>query len=282
MMADVRRKTLSAAARVGFAAFLIVSSPDSTCPQAGNSSARDSATLYKFSECGNLKEQIPKQYRGRYDSWKATFLSADVGRRLWLRYACRPDFSLTITVSKSMGQGGRIDIDNYQWAGGRLTAATISLGSELNQGYPGQYDYPVLGSLALTGGGRDGERGHVLAAAKIAHEFGHVEQAANSNTTYRLQNELSRAYVSRFLTNGYDADDPVLTDLVRRMGGMPAEIDGQREYWAETYALRYLLDKLAAKRRRELLRLVRKTLAVSPGVYYLPSQTEWVSLTSHD
>lgn len=274
------RKALSAAAWVLSAAVLIISLPSLTSPQARNSLVRETAVREPANNLiagGNLQEQIPNQYCGRYSRWKATFLSADVGRRLWLRYAGNPAFRLTIIVSKGEGQGAEVAVDGYQWSGGKLVAATIILGHQIDQGYPLQFYYPVLGSLAYT----KTIGGDVLAAAKIAHEFGHIDRAANSNaTSYQSENELSNAYASHFMSNGHNTDDSLLVDLSRRMGGTPTEISAQREYWAETYALRYLLDKLGSHRRRRLLKLVRHSLASAPGTYSLPSQIEWRILTA--
>jgi hypothetical protein len=123
----------------------------------------------------------------------------------------------------------------------------------------------------------------VLAAANIAYQFGHVDRAANSDAAgFQLQNELSEVYASHVMSNGHNTADPILSDLANRMGGSPAEINAQREYWAETYALRYLLNKLKSDTRRRLLKLVRKSLASEPSLYYLSSQTEWRTLAAFD
>ena len=232
-----------------------------------------------------LVEQIPEKYRGRYARWKRTFLSTDFGRELWRSYACNPDFRLTIAVSDSIDEGGRVKMEDYRWAEGRLVAATIVLGHRLDRGYPESVYYPVLSSLYYMRVGWDVVKpDDVLAAAKIAHEFGHVDRAAKSDPTrFQLQNALAKVYVSYFKSNGHNTDDPTLLEIAARMGGEPAILMGQREYWAETYALRFLLDKLQPGKRRTLLKFVRKALASSDsGLYYLPSQTEWKILASFD
>lgn len=275
-------KGLAGAAWLGLAVLPLVSSPAPAYAR-GNSPSLSEAAVSASGACANLREQIPGQYRGRYERWKATFLSADAGRRLWLDYACNPAFRLTIIVSDSLGMGGEIKLDDYRWDGDRLTAATIVLGHRLDRGYPDSFYYPVLNSLScLTTGWDAGRPDDILAAAKIAHELGHVDQAAKAEPTrYRLQNELGQVYASHFRANGFDADDPALAEMAARMGGEPTILSGQREYWAETYALRYLLSKLRPGKRRELLRLVRKSLTAEPALY-LPSQTEWQALTSFD
>jgi len=272
-----------AAAWLGLAVLLLlVSTPAPARSRDSKSSSSEAVT--DTSACANLKEQIPRKYRGRYDRWKATLLSADIGRQLWLRYACNPAFRLTIIVSKSLDQGGKIKLDDYQWDEGGLTAATIILGQRLDRGYAEPVYYPVLSSLYYLRVGRDaGGPDNILAAAKFAHEFGHVDQAAKADPIlFQLQNELSKVYASHFESNGYDADDPALAELAAQMGGVPTILKGQREYWAETYALRYLLSRFRPGRRRALLRLVRKSLASESSLYYLPSRTEWQTLASFD
>lgn len=271
------RKALFAVALIQFAAILVISLPSPTRSQAKDSFVRERPARKDSNACGNLTEQVPVPYRERYDRWKAAFLSVEVGRRLWLRYACDPDFRLTIAVSKDEGGGAEVVSDDYRWDGGKLVGATIVLGYQLDRDYPYQMYYPVLGSVAFTH-----ELGkNLLAAAKIAHEFGHIDHTANSDgASYQSQNELGRVYTSHFASNGHNIDDPVLTDLAKRMGGTPLDICIQREYWAETYALRYLLEKLPPRERLQLLRKVRDSLASAPSLYYVPSQAEWEDLTS--
>lgn len=271
-------------AGAGFTALLLFTSPAQAYPRAVDSSPDMAFVATEACAGVGLDEQVPEKYRGRYDRWKKTFLSTGVGRELWRRYACSPDFRLTIVVSDGLGQGGRVKLDDYRWAAGRLVSATIILGHRLDSGYPNTVYYPVLGSLYYLRAGWDvGRPDEVLAAAKIAHEFGHVDRAANSEPTrFQLQNELSQVYASHFKSNGYDADDPELVEMAALMGGEPMILSGQREYWAETYALRYLLNKLRPGKRHSLLRLVRKSLASESSPYYLPSQSEWKMLTSFE
>jgi hypothetical protein len=251
----------AAAARLLFAALLAISSAATVRPQVKVASTKGPASLEEIGAAGNLSEQIPSRYRERYEKWKSTFLSVGAGRQLWSKYAGDPGFRLTIVVSKSLGQGARVGLDDYRWDEGKLVAATIVLGSQLDCGYPSREDYPVLGSLAFIDEWWDDTRGDVLAAAKIAHEFGHVELAASSDAaSYQLLNELSRAYASHFYSNGRKYDS-VMADIERRMGGTPDEIDAEREYMAEPCALRYLLDKLTPGKRRRLLKLIRKSEA---------------------
>src|SRR5215213_11668 len=202
----------------------------------------------------------------------------------WSSDVCFPIFRLKIIVSESLDQGGEIKLDDYRWDEGGLTAATIILGHRLDRGYAEPIHYPVLSSLYYLRVGWDaGEPDDILAATKFAHEFGHVDQAAKADPIlFQLQNELSKVYASHFESNGYDADDPALAELAAQMGGVPTILKGQREYWAETYALRYLLSRLRPGARRALLRSVRKSLSSESSLYYLPSRTEWQTLASFD
>lgn len=257
---------------------LTISCPAWSYAQVRSSTGRETTALQDSGTICNLDEQVPDRYRERYNRWKETFLATKVGRRLWLKYTTDPTFRLTIIVTKSRGHGGVVN--DYQWKEGKLVAASIILGHQLDYGYPGRPYYPVLGSLGFIRDAQDDSASDVLAAAKIAHEFGHIDTAANSDpTSFQLQTVLSEVYRKRFLLNGYNIYDPVLIELAGRMGGIPSEIQGQREYWAETYALRYLLEKLSSYTRRELLRGVRKSLA-SESTYSLPSKMEWRILTS--
>src|SRR5258708_9723036 len=178
---------------------------------------RGAATVNTPAESGKCVEIVPIEYRKRYNKWKATLLSADTGSRLWLKYADSPTFHLTIIVSKSEGQGAKV-VD-YQWHDGKLVAATIILGDQLDRGYPSRFYYPVLSSLAFFQDEADPSR-DILAAAKIAHEFGHINFAASVDpATVQLQNELSAVYVSRCLSHRWNVDDPQLIGLAIRMGG---------------------------------------------------------------
>ena len=88
--------------------------------------------------------------------------------------------------------------------------------------------------------------GHtVLAAAKMAHEFGHLSRIISTDAeVYRLQTELIPSYNAILRNNGRNPRDPRLQDLVRRMGGTPMEIWEDREYWVETNAMLYLRDRI--------------------------------------
>src|SRR5262249_29569838 len=137
----------------------------SAYPQKAGSSKEFFSAFDKNQDCPNLVERVPDHYLRRYNQWKATFLSVPIGQQLWQKYAASPTFHLTIAVTKIQEKGAKVE--DYRWEEGKLVAATILLGSQLNYGYPGQQYYPVLGSLAFTRYPWEERSDFVLAAAKI-------------------------------------------------------------------------------------------------------------------
>jgi hypothetical protein len=163
-------------------------------------------------------------------------------------YASHPRLKLTITVvggknSEGAGSG------KYKWNdNGQLIAATIMLGERLNQGYPSAVYYPVMNALAPFES-RNLIDDSVLAATKIAHEFGHVMKISSiPHDLYHLQLQLVPTYNKIFLSNGYNVDDPRLVELASKMGGNPVEIWEDREYWGEANAMLFLRDRIAKEK----------------------------------
>ena len=201
------------------------------------------------SDQGGIKELIPAKYASRYLAWKKDFLSTQAGRDQWAFYENNPQFTLTITVSSDNAEGAATG--KYSWdQSGKLVAATITLGSRLDDGYPNPIYFPVMNSLVAT------EQhvpisGYTLAATKIAHEFGHVLRTAQvDGRLYQLQSQLIPQYNKIFLNNGRRADDPRLLELVKQMGGTPVTIWEDREYWGETNAMLYLRDRITENSMR--------------------------------
>ncbi len=196
---------------------------------------------------GGIREVIDQKYEKRYQEWKNEFLSTDIGRAQWDMYATHPRLVLTITISGSNPQGAATG--KYKWNdSGELIAATINLGSLLDQGYPSSVYYPVMNALEpfesanLIGG-------NVLAATKIAHEFGHVMKIASTpEALYHLQAQLAPVYNKIFLNNGYNLKDPRLVELAQKMGGSPVEVWEDREYWGEANAMIFLRDRVAKEK----------------------------------
>lgn len=193
---------------------------------------------------GGIKEDIPVKYKDRFDKWKTEFLSTDFGRQQWDSYANNKGFILTITVSGSKGKGA--GTDKYLWdESGSFVGATIMLGDALNEGYPNPIYYPVMNSLS-SGDTSYSISGKILAAAKISHEIGHVNQTAAANRNFlQMQNNLMPVYTSIFLKNGRDTHDKKLIDLAQQMGGTPVEIWESREYWSEVNAMLFLKDRIS-------------------------------------
>jgi len=197
------------------------------------------------SDEGGIKEVIPAKYSERYLNWKKDFLSTEAGREQWDIYAKNPDFTLTITVARDNAEGAATG--KYRWdSSGKLVAATITLGSRLDNGYPNPIYFPVMNSL-MTTGSYVPISGNTLAATKIAHEFGHVIRTSQVDSQlYQLQGQLIPQYNKIFLTNGRKAGDPKLEDLAQQMGGTPVTIWEDREYWGETNAMLYLRDRITS------------------------------------
>jgi hypothetical protein len=190
-----------------------------------------------------IKEVIRDKYRKRYEAWKNEFLSTETGRSQWEKYANTQTFLLTITVSDDKPHDARTD--RYEWTNsGTLSAATIILGSRIDEGYPSTENYPVTGSLASRR--ESASRRSILAASKFAHEFGHVNQAL-ANGQFQRQRQLLRTYITITLAKGHEKYDPRLTELAQQLGATPLQVWTDWECLAETNALLYLQDKVSQK-----------------------------------
>jgi len=190
-----------------------------------------------------IREDVPKEYRDRYAKWKEELLSTDFGRQQWEYYAANKQFLLTIVVSsdKKFGAG----TDDYKWDDdGKLIAATITLGKNLDRGFPDPVYYPVMNSLAYFGQASE-ISGDILASAKFAHELGHVVSTSQVNAKlFQSQNKLMASYYKIFLNNGYKTSDPRLVDLAGQLGAEPIRIWEDREYWGEANAMHYLIQRI--------------------------------------
>jgi hypothetical protein len=88
----------------------------------------------------------------------------------------------------------------------------------------------------------------MLAAAKIAHEFGHVNHTASTEAAlYERQNRLMPIYNTIFMENGHNTQDVQLLDLARQIGGTPVEISAERERRAEANVISYLRERIFAR-----------------------------------
>ena len=190
----------------------------------------------------HIRELIPDRFQKKYEKWKSEFLSTKVGQEQWERYARNANFTLTITVSEERGKGA--GTEQYRWNdNGQLIAATITLGDQADEGYPSPFNYPVTSSLSHAEPAYP-IGGSVLAATKIAHEFGHVNSVALADARlFQLQNKLIPIYNRILLSNGRNVHDPKLVELAKQMSGTPVEIAQDRELWAEANALTFLRER---------------------------------------
>jgi len=190
-----------------------------------------------------IKEIVPREYQARYDKWKQELFKTEFGRRQWEAYGTNQNFLLKIVVTgdKKFGAG----TGDFKWDNsGRLVGATITLGKNIDKGFPDPVYYPVMNSLFDLSGPLD-TKGNILASAKIAHEFGHVDLTARANgTAFQLEDNLMSAYYKIFLNNGYDTADPQLVKLAGELGRQPMEIWEDREYWGEANAMRYIVSRI--------------------------------------
>lgn len=204
---------------------------------------------------GGIVENIPAKYKERYQKWKTELLTTDFGRAQWEKFSQNNNFILEITVSNKENQGA--GTGNYLWnEKGELVGASIALGWKLDKGFPSPVYFPVMNSI--TDFNIPGEiSNETLAATKFMHEFGHVNMTLSTNhATFQKQNKLIPDYNKILLSNGYNTKDPRLLDLANQMGGTPVEIWENREYWGETFAMSYLLDKV--QRTNYFCSVVRK------------------------
>lgn len=207
-----------------------------------------SAWLAEHAEESTVRELISPEYKKRYQKWKDEYLSTAVGREQWKRFALNQHFELTITVSKRQGHGAKVD---FYWDDfGHLVAATMILGDKLDSGYPSSINYPITCSLS-TGDLPREVKGKILAATKLSHEFGHLNQVMSMDgRIYQLQNRLMLEYMGIFNGNGFDVHDPTLMALGQQMGGTPVSISQHREHWAEAGAIDYLRERLPKLNKR--------------------------------
>jgi len=192
---------------------------------------------------GGIREMIPDRFKERYDAWKTELLSTEVGKEQWDKYATNKDFILTIVVAGGKEKGA--GTDKFLWDDqGNLVGATITLGGDIEAGFPTPIYYPVLNSLASESTSYS-IPGKILAATKLSHEVGHVNQAAIANMKFlQLQNKLIPEYNAIMLKNGFRSNDKKLLDLAEQMKGTPVEIWESREYWSEVNAMLFLKARI--------------------------------------
>src|SRR6476469_9030260 len=165
------------------------------------------STSAKVDADHGIKEIVPREYQARYDKWKEELFSTEFGRQQWESYAANSNFLLKIVVTADKRSGA--GTGDFKWdENGRLVGATITLGKNIDKGFPDPVYYPVMNSLFDLSEPFE-TKGNILASAKIAHEFGHVDLTARANgNEFQLEDRLISAYYKIFLNNGYDIRDP--------------------------------------------------------------------------
>jgi hypothetical protein len=220
-------------------------------------SARSSASTYRFEHDpadipirivatptdGGIREEIPLKYRERYEKWKSELRATDLGREQWDKYASNKSFILTIVVSGGQKGAGT---DKYLWNDeGQLVGATITLSAALQDGSPPPIYYPVLNSLS-TDTTTYSISGPIVAATRLSHELGHVNQTSEASMKLiQQQNNLIVQYNSIFMENGLNSKDTRLLDLATQLKGTPVQIWESREYWSEVNAMLYLSQRIS-------------------------------------
>ena len=200
-------------------------------------------SLISATDAAGIREVIPDKYQKRYDEWKNEFLSTDIGKAQWEMYAHHPRLVLTITITSSNREGA--GSGKYKWnEAGELVSATITLGNHIDQGFPTSVYYPVMNALEPFESSKL-ISGNTLAAAKLAHEFGHIMKISSTRQDlYTLQVQLVPIYNKIFLSNGHNVNDPRLVEIAQKIGGNPVEIWEDREYWGEANAMLFLRDRV--------------------------------------
>ena len=199
--------------------------------------------MVSATDVAGIREVIPDKYQKRYDEWKTEFLSTDIGKAQWEMYAHHPRLMLTITITGSNSQGA--GSGKYKWnEAGELVSATITLGNHIDQGFPTSVYYPVMNALEPFESSKL-ISGNTLAAAKLAHEFGHIMKISSTRQDlYTLQVQLVPVYNKIFLSNGHNVNDARLVEIAQKIGGNPVEIWEDREYWGEANAMLFLRDRV--------------------------------------
>ena len=208
---------------------------------------------------GLVSEYIEPKYNNRYQKWKAELLRTQFGQGLWSKYWNNQQFALSIRIGPNPGGEHGAAIAGYHWNDkGHLNAATIILGPRVDSDYPDDdAQYPILASLR-PGINEFALSAETVAAAKIAHEFGHIEVvAAISQRSFCLQKFLVPIWNRVFLSTGRVSQP----EIERLMGGTPAEINAWHEVEAEAAGtVRFLGDRFPGKPGERMPGQVRRAI----------------------
>ena len=205
----------------------------------------------------------------RYDDWKKKFLSTAEGQKLWNKYNDDKNFTLNLNVTDrgSDNKNKGAETGDYKFDDkGNMTGATITLGNNIGGGIAGPAsDYPVSSTL-------EGSGAHTIAAAKIGHEFGHVEYNRSLGHLFYGQqqvidqyNERQNALTRLNATAAQRGNDAALQRISQQFqtqfGATMETVRNQRELGAERTAIpviRQLLNnKPSSQTQRAMRRLER-------------------------
>lgn len=209
---------------------------------------------------GGIRLDVPQRFQSRFDEWRTGLVSTEYGRGQWERFAENKNFVLKIEVTGRRNKGA--GTGSLEWNdNGELVGATITLGSDIDSGYPNSLYYPVLESLSVLESATP-DAARLLAVTKFSHELGHVDQILReSSELLQLQDKLVPQYSNIFLKNGWNTKDKKLVEMAERMGGTPTEIWERREYKSELIALNFLSEKIAGESYLcDVLRRVRRNV----------------------
>jgi RHS repeat-associated protein len=180
-----------------------------------------------------------------YQKWKKAFLATKSGREQWDKYDKDRSFTLKITMGENSGGKQGAQTKDYVFnADGKLTGATIVLGTEFAQNAPSGDNYPVSSSLTPTADHAYDISREARAVAFLGHEFGHVGDAQRiGGAEWQRQNDLlsqSKAGFERYGQGWFNRSE--YQQIVSGLGATPVEINHQREVRAERTAIPIIQD----------------------------------------
>jgi hypothetical protein len=197
-------------------------------------------------------------------------LSTAEGQKLWNKYHDDKNFILNLNVTDrgSDNKNKGAETGDYKFDDkGNMTGATITLGNNIGGGIGSPpSDYPVSSTL-------EGSDAHTIAAAKIGHEFGHVEynrslghlfyeqQQVISQYNEKRQDELTRLNATAAQRGSDAALQRISQQFERQFSATMETVRNQRELGAERTAIpviRQLLNnRPSSQTQRAMSRLER-------------------------
>jgi RHS repeat-associated protein len=183
-----------------------------------------------------------------YQGWKKAYLSTNAGRSEWDKYA--NDHSITITISMGTNAGGKEGAETTPTfdSKGRLTSATIVLGTNFAKNDRlDSTDYPVTSSLVQSAEHSNSTIDRTTRAVDfLAHEFGHVDDDQKQGALWVQQTELMKQNLEGYGKEGQAwFNTSQYQKIVSELGDTPANISTQREVRADGAVIPVLRDYYA-------------------------------------